>query len=644
MVLALTSAVITAGPAGSVADQASQPTSPAAGQLDAGRNHTCAVLAGGNVRCWGYGGEGELGYGSTDSVGDDETPASVGPLDFGVGRTVKAISAGSYHTCALLDDGSVRCWGYGANGRLGYGNESNVDSPASVGPVDLGPGHTAVAISAGGAHTCAIRNDASVLCWGFGFDGQLGYGNTQDLGYASTPGSHAPVDLGAGHTAKAIAAGGLHTCAILDDASVRCWGFGFFGQLGYGDTNNVGDGCGPNPPTPPATCPSLDPNVASVGPVNLGAGRTAVAISAGGAHTCAILDDGSVRCWGFGGRGQLGYGNAGNLGDTEIPSLVAPVDLGPGRTARAISAGTDHTCAILDDGSVLCWGDGADGRLGYGNTGNVGDTQTPASVGPVDLGPGRTAVAISAGGAHTCALLDSGSVRCWGYGAYGQLGYCSTSNVGDAQTPGSAGPVNLQPGDGGAGCAGPSPVTPPPTSPPTTTTPRPTVTDAARARALRSCLAHLRANARRAEAAPGGGSKLRHKLVKRQEREGIRLCLRRYGRTPGRITALHARARGKTKIELDFSAPGTDASHPPPAHSYLIKQSLRPIRTERDFTHARTLCRGACRFPVTQVGGPIVLTITNLRADTTYYYAVAARDNVSARIGPRSLTVEAKTG
>jgi alpha-tubulin suppressor-like RCC1 family protein len=642
----MTSAGVWALPARSAAEQASQPSSPAAGQLDAGENDTCAVLSDGNLDCWGYNGEGELGYGNTDSVGDDETPASVGPVDFGAGRTVKAVSAGTYHTCALLDDGAVRCWGYGADGRLGYGNPSNVSSPASVGPVDLG-GAKATAISAGGGHTCAIRADGSVVCWGYGFEGELGYDNPMNLGDVSTPGSQT-VDLG-GAKATAISAGGLHTCAILQGVSgqggpVRCWGFGVFGQLGYGNTLNVGDG--------PNADGSMDPSPDFGSPVYLGPGRAAVAISAGASYTCAILDNGSVLCWGNGAQGQLGYGNTDNVGAKGYPGLIGPVDLG-GRTAKAISAGDDHTCAILDNGSVLCWGDGSYGELGYGNTNSVGDAQTPASAGPVDLGPGRTAVAISSGGSHTCALLDDGSVRCWGYGAYGQLGYCSTSNVGDVQTPAAAGPVNLQAGDDGASCASPAaatpatPATPQASSPPAT--PKPSsaaaaaaaAAEAARARALRGCLAAVRARARRALSARS--SKRRRSLVKRQERTGRLTCLRRYGRTPGAITGLRALVRGKSAIELDFSAPGTDGEHPPPARSYLVKQSLHPIRTERDFVGAGTLCAGACRFAVTQVGGRIALTVTHLQANRTYYYAVAARDNVSGRLGPRSRTVEAKT-
>ena len=96
------------------------------------------------------------------------------------------------------------------------------------------------------------------------------------------------------------------------------------------------------------------------------------------------------------------------------------------------------------------------------------------------------------------------------------------------------------------------------------------------------------------------------------------------------------------KIQLDFTAPGTNGSNPPAAETYLIKQSLRPIRDQRDFATAQALCHGACRFAVTQVGGNITLTITNLRPHTTYYYAIAALDNVTARPGPHSQTVTRK--
>ncbi len=612
-------------PPGAAGEQASDPGSSAAEKLDAGGDHTCAILADGGVRCWGYDASGQLGYGNTNSVGDDETPASVGPVPFGAGRAATAIAAGTFHTCAILNDGSMRCWGFGGDGRLGYGNTSNLGdtpstTPGKLGPVDLGPGRTARAITAGAGHTCAILDDGSVRCWGFGANGRLGYGNTSNAGDtpASTPDKLGPVNLGAGRTATAISAGGGHTCAILDDGSVRCWGFDRDGELGYG-TLAIGEDIGDTPATLPDT----------VGPVNLG-GHKATAVSAGGRHTCAILDDGSVRCWGYAGAGQLGYGNTSNLGETlaTTPEKAGPVSLGPGRTARAISAGLNHTCAILDDGTVRCWGYGLDGRLGYGNTHNVGDTPatTPDKVGPVDLGPGRMAVAISAGDLHTCALLDNGSVRCWGDGANGRLGYCSTSNVGDtpATLPGKVGPVSLKPGDGGE-CAGP---------PAGAHRADPLRVQALRARALRSCVAR---------AGGGGSTGPQRSRAGRRRSLARRNCRQRYGRTPGAIAGLHARAISSTTIVITFAAPGSDGHKLPAARAYLVKQSTRPIRSARDLQHAQTLCHGYCRFHVITVGTRIKLTINRLRPHTTYYYAIAGRDNVSGRLGPWSRTVQIQT-
>jgi len=647
--LVLACVVGSAHPAGAAAEQASEPSSPAAGLLDAGGFHSCAVLVAGTVRCWGLGLSGQLGYGNGETIGDDETPASVGPVNLGTGRTVWKIAAGDYHTCAILDDRSVRCWGFGGNGRLGYGNPNNVSDPSAVGPVNLGAGHTARAITAGSAHTCAILDDGSVRCWGFGGngqqfgDGRLGYGNTNNVGDkpTTTPDLAGAVNIGTGHTAMAISAGGAHTCAILDDGNVRCWGDGEYGQLGYGNTNSIG---GVSPPAPgEATTPD------TAGPVQLGTGHRAVAISAGGLHTCALLEDGSVRCWGFDASGQLGYGNTNNVGDTPTttPDMVGPVNLGVHR-AVAISAGDADSCTVLDDASVRCWGDGAYGRLGYANTSNAGDTPitTPDKVGPVNLGAGHTATAISAGAAHTCARLDDASVRCWGYGVYGQLGYCSRDSIGDNETPGSVGPVNLQPGDGGAGCASPT-GTPGGAAPggggsgaavggqggtPVGRAPSgahhpvdPLAVEAARAKALRNCLA---AAAHR---------------PKRQRSRAGKDCLTRYGRTPGRVTALTARAVSGTTVVLSFPAVGSDGTHPPAAHGYLVKQSRHPIHSARDFRRAQTLCRGYCRFSATAVGARITLTITHLQPHSTYYYALTARDNVSGRPGPRSPTAWTRT-
>jgi len=416
-------------PSGASAEQAdSKVHRRASGFLAAGARFSCARLDTGRVRCWGYGGYGQLGYGNTNDIGDNENPGSVGPVDLGAGRRARAIAAGFYHACAILDQGQVRCWGYGVWGQLGYGNRTSIgddETPGSVGPVDVGQGRTAVAITAGGRHTCAILDNGRVRCWGEGRSGQLGYGNRRGIGDNETPGSVGPVKLG--RKAVAITGGGFHTCAILDNGKVRCWGEGRSGQLGYGNRRDIGDNETP----------------ASVRPVKLGAGRKAIAISAGYRHTCAILDNRKVRCWGNGPSGQLGYGNTKRIGDNESPASVRPVRLGARRKAIAISADGSHSCAVLNNRSVRCWGGGSYGWLGYGNTRDIGDNEHPGSVGPVKIGAGRKAVAIQAGGRHTFALLDNGRIRSWGLASDGQLGYANTRNIGDNEHPASAGPVIL---------------------------------------------------------------------------------------------------------------------------------------------------------------------------------------------------------
>jgi hypothetical protein len=302
------------------AEQASDPSSPAAGTLSTGAYDTCAVLQGGSLVCWGLGSSGQLGYDSTDNVGDLDTPASVAPVNLG-GHTAKAVATGSYHTCAILDDGSVRCWGFGGDGRLGYGNTNPVLDPSTAGAVDLGPGRTAVAITAGSDDTCVILDTGGVECWGFGGNGELGgalgYGNESAVGDnpADTPGQVGTVDLGPGLTAVAISTSGGHTCAVLNDGGVECWGAATDGQLGYGNTTvNVGE--------------SAAKTVAAAGEVSLGTGRTAAAITTStdlatttgfdgdAGHTCAILDHGSVECWGDNKDGQLGYDNVSPVGAT----------------------------------------------------------------------------------------------------------------------------------------------------------------------------------------------------------------------------------------------------------------------------------------------------------------------------------------
>jgi alpha-tubulin suppressor-like RCC1 family protein len=244
-----------------------------------------------------------------------------------------------------------------------------------------------------------------------------------------------------------LAAAASHTCALLADHSVKCWGSNDYGELGQGDTSSRGQ--------------AGTTMGANLKPINLGAGRKATAVfaggsgsflSTGGSHSCALLDDHSVKCWGANNGGQLGLGDATNRGDlpNTMGDALKPLDLGTGRTALTLALGANHTCALLDDHSVKCWGSNDYGQLGQGDTssrgaaaGQMGD-KLPA----INLGTGRTAVQIAAALFNTCALLDNGAVKCFGNNDNGQLGQGDTNaRGGGAGQMGDALPaIDLGPG------------------------------------------------------------------------------------------------------------------------------------------------------------------------------------------------------
>ena len=397
-------------------------------QLVAGVFYNCALQhSSGKVKCWGQGKSAQLGQPSKSNIGDepDEMGKNLNTVKLGGGRTAKAVSVGSGHTCVILDDDTVKCWGDGENGKLGYGNEDLIGDTAgkleSVDPVNLGNGRTAKAIALGWGHTCAILNDDSVTCWGSGSYGKLGNGKTDDIGDGENEmgDSLTTIDFGDNRTAKAISAGHMHTCAILSDDSLKCWGGGADGVLGQDNTDSIGDKVN---------------EVRDAPEVDLGNGHTAKAISVGSGHTCVILDDDTVKCWGHNSDGRLGYDNKINSAYSKMGDKLPAVNLGTGRTAKAISAGATLTCAILDDDTAKCWGSGSNGQLGVGNKDNLGDSSGEMEkLQAINFGEGRTVKSIAAGGFHACALLDSNSVKCWGLGSYGQLGNGKTNKLGDSE-------------------------------------------------------------------------------------------------------------------------------------------------------------------------------------------------------------------
>ena len=350
----------------------------------------------------------------------DEIGTELPVVSLSASERVTAISSLGDHTCVLLSTGVVKCWGVNTYGQLGLGDTNHRgDGPGEAAStavaVDLGSGVTATAIAAGSDHTCALLSSGVVKCWGRNGDGQLGLGDTNSRGDgANEMGDNlSAVDLGSSVTVIAIAAGGFHTCALLSSGAMKCWGYNYTGALGSGNySNDLGDQPGEMGTNLPA--------------VNLGSGVTATAIAAGLYHTCALLSSDAVKCWGENDDGQLGLGDRNRRGVflDQMGDNLSAVNLGSGVTATAIAAGQYHTCALLSSGAVKCWGENGDGQLGLGDTNSRGDgaNEMGDNLPTVDLGSGVTATAIVGGHLHTCALLSTGTVTCWGDDAVAQLG------------------------------------------------------------------------------------------------------------------------------------------------------------------------------------------------------------------------------
>jgi hypothetical protein len=305
----------------------------------------CAILETGELRCWGRGTSGALASGNQEDVGDDpgETPVRI---DLGPGRTATAVTLGSDFGCALLDTGQVRCWGSNDYGKLGQGNTTAVGNDPGETPLPVSLPRPAVTIAATWDSACAVLDTGQLYCWGGAVYGQLMQGN--DMDHVGDQPGEVPVLVGTGgHSVLAISGGADFYCAVYDDHQVHCWGANTDGQLARGNTDDFGD----------------DPGETSVGPIALPAGRSALAVSTGAYHACALLDDGQLRCWGQGHNGALGQGSTEHVGDQPGETTVA-VDVGS--SSRALVSGGYITCASGASG-VRCWGWNDGGQLGQGS-------------------------------------------------------------------------------------------------------------------------------------------------------------------------------------------------------------------------------------------------------------------------------------
>ncbi|MCA9621902.1 MAG: hypothetical protein KC731_22915 [Myxococcales bacterium] len=349
---------------------------PTLAAVAGGDRHSCAVRTDGQTRCWGKGTNGQLGTGTSDS---SLTPVSPQGLEL-----ASTLNAGNAYSCVALQSGSLSCWGYNFNGVLGNGTTTSSLVPISV------PGVADVAaVDAGPSHVCAVSNSGQLKCWGEGAKGQLGDGQATTSSIPVTVALANVVGVGAGFD---------HTCAVDSTKTVSCWGDDNLGELGDGTA-----GTQTNTPQP---VPGIS---------------DAVAVATGTNFSCAQHENGTVSCWGYNADGQLGT-NAQVCGSCyEANSAVVPGVSG----VTQVALGFRHACALLSTGTVSCWGDNASGQLGNG--GAPIDAPTPVAV------TGLTGVvAIGAGNDHTCAVVSDGTVYCWGANGDGQLGNNSTV---DASAP-----------------------------------------------------------------------------------------------------------------------------------------------------------------------------------------------------------------
>jgi alpha-tubulin suppressor-like RCC1 family protein len=292
----------------------------------AGLNHSCVILTGGGVKCWGRNDSGQLGNSTTS---DSPSPVNVTGLTTGVSM----LATGRSHTCALITaTGGIKCWGQNTSGQLGNSSTTNSSAPVDVTGLTSGVSK----ISAGGTSTCALLSSGGLKCWGRNANGQLGDNSTTDR--------NSPVDVNGLTTGVAdISVGRFHACASTTAGAAKCWGSNFSCALG----NNDGT-CNSNYSTPQ--------NV-----FNIAAGVAKIA--SGDSHSCALMSNSAIRCWGSNSHGQLGKGT---LGLNYFSYWEFNAADAPNLSAADLYLGGSSSCLITSGNSGYCWGDNTYGQRGDG--------------------------------------------------------------------------------------------------------------------------------------------------------------------------------------------------------------------------------------------------------------------------------------
>jgi alpha-tubulin suppressor-like RCC1 family protein len=392
-------------------------------ELAAGKNHTCALLNDASISCWGHNGFGSLGV----TISGGYSPQNISSEKF------RAISAGGFNTCAITSSRKVFCWGRNSLLQIGKQTQtSNVTSPQSFDDISSVEGF--VAISTGDNQTCAISTVGDSWCWGSNSDGQLGIGEISD---SSIP--VATYLLSNWQKVIAVESGGSHSCTLTTQGNLVCWGLNDMGQVGDtgADTSSV-------------------PHYLE--------DTTFTKIATGIRNTCGVRNGGSIVCWGDNESGQSGNNS------TLSSSIPVTAQLPAGATAREVATGDSHTCALLDNDDVMCWGSNSKGKLGDGTTTqrlvptkvlqlrtapgqsvnstsdishNAATINTSFSTvdvsahrvleygtdeflsgetNSIDLGHFGSVQQIASGSQHSCVVIAGGFAKCWGDNSDGALG------------------------------------------------------------------------------------------------------------------------------------------------------------------------------------------------------------------------------
>ena len=341
-------------------------------------NHSCVLNNSGNLRCWGSNTSGQLGDGSTTNRQVSS------PVDVSLDKKVIAFKTGHEGTCALTNEGTVRCWGQNNLGQLGTDSALGQVLDGSTAS-DAKIGATAIDISGDLNHSCVVTSAHKVRCWGEnGVNGLLGLGTTAShLGDSANPITTSLSDLDLSSNVTKVYAGATHSCAITENMGLRCWGNNSKGQLGIGSTDAMGDAASEISGLQDIDLASPD---GAGNPDSADQVVSLVATSNG--NTCAVNTQGQLKCWGSASNGESAYGDITIYGDgnagTEFPADRSSwLDFGEPVVAISGFANDFGFCVMTESSAIYCWGNGANGRLGHGQVNNIGDDEKATDIAPV---------------------------------------------------------------------------------------------------------------------------------------------------------------------------------------------------------------------------------------------------------------------